>query len=293
MPPRRSRELAAEAREIVAVVGFPERAEDVFNAAAVLAGGAVHAIYRKVYLPNYGVFDEQRYFQAGPAGAVIDLGAERVGLTVCEDMWEPGPPASDEAHAGATLILNISASPYHAGKGAERERMFAQRARDNLACVAFCALVGGQDELVFDGHSCVIDHTGVTDRPRAPSSARSCSCAMSTSRPPPPPGCATPASVPPRARSPERARAAARAAAGRRRMAVARADAAGDARRTACAAARRSRRVEAEVYAALTLGLRDYVREERLPARRARPLRRHRLGARRLPRRRRARPASG
>ena len=156
------RELATRAREIVAVVGFPERAEDVFNSAAVLAGGAVHAIYRKVYLPNYGVFDEQRYFQAGPAGAVIDVGSERVGLTVCEDMWEPGPPASDEAHAGATLILNISASPYHAGKGAQRERMFAQRARDNVACVAFCALVGGQDELVFDGHSCVIDHNGVT-----------------------------------------------------------------------------------------------------------------------------------
>jgi NAD+ synthase (glutamine-hydrolysing) len=160
--------LAAQAREIVAVVGFPERAEDVFNSAAVLAGGAVHAVYRKVYLPNYGVFDEQRYFQAGPAGAVIDVGSasspqgERVGLTVCEDMWEPGPPASDEAHAGATLILNISASPYHAGKGAQRERMFAQRARDNVACVAFCALVGGQDELVFDGHSCVIDHNGVT-----------------------------------------------------------------------------------------------------------------------------------
>jgi NAD+ synthase (glutamine-hydrolysing) len=147
---------------LVAVVGFPERAEDVYNAAAVLAAGEVRAIYRKVYLPNYGVFDEQRYFQAGPAGAVIDIGEHRLGVTVCEDIWEPGPPASDEALAGATLILNISASPYHAGKGAERERMFAQRARDNLACVAFCGLVGGQDELVFDGHSCVIDHTGAT-----------------------------------------------------------------------------------------------------------------------------------
>src|SRR5271165_5378135 len=154
--------LAAEAEGIVAVVGFPERAEDVFNAAAVLAGGAIHAIYRKVYLPNYGVFDEQRYFQAGPTGAVLEIGEERVGVTVCEDMWEPGPPASEEALAGATLILNISASPYHAGKGAERERMFAQRARDNVACIAFCALVGGQDELVFDGHSCVIDHQGRT-----------------------------------------------------------------------------------------------------------------------------------
>jgi len=156
------RELAADTRGIVAVVGFPERAEDVFNSAAVLADGAVHATYRKVYLPNYGVFDEQRYFQAGPAGAVIDIGSERVGLTVCEDIWEPGPPLTEEALAAATLIVNISASPYHAGKGAERERMFAQRARDNLACVAFCALVGGQDELVFDGHSCVLDHAGRT-----------------------------------------------------------------------------------------------------------------------------------
>jgi NAD+ synthase (glutamine-hydrolysing) len=153
---------------LLALVGFPERAEDVFNAAAVLAGGAVHAIYRKVYLPNYGVFDEQRYFQAGPAGAVIDLPVAgggvraRVGITVCEDIWEPGPPASEEAQSGATLILNISASPYHAGKGAERERMFAQRARENVACIAFCGLVGGQDELVFDGHSCVLDHTGAT-----------------------------------------------------------------------------------------------------------------------------------
>ncbi len=155
-------ELAGDAHGVVAIVGFPERAEDVYNAAAVLADGSVHAIYRKVYLPNYGVFDEQRYFQAGPAGAVIDIGADRLGLTVCEDIWEPGPPASEEALAGATLILNISASPYHAGKGSERERMFAQRARDNLACVAFCGLVGGQDELVFDGHSCVIDHTGAT-----------------------------------------------------------------------------------------------------------------------------------
>jgi NAD+ synthase (glutamine-hydrolysing) len=156
------KQLAIEAEGIVAVVGFPERAEDVFNAAAVLAEGQVHSIYRKVFLPNYGVFDEQRYFQAGRAGAVLKLGAHRIGLTVCEDIWEPGPPASEEALAGATLIVNISASPYHAGKGLEREQMLAQRARENLVCVAFCALVGGQDELIFDGHSCVIDHTGQT-----------------------------------------------------------------------------------------------------------------------------------
>jgi NAD+ synthase (glutamine-hydrolysing) len=156
------RELAADTHGAVAIVGFPERAEDVYNAAAILADGAVHAIYRKVHLPNYGVFDERRYFQAGPAGAVVDLDGQRIGVTVCEDIWEPGPPVSEEALAGARLIVNISASPYHAGKGAERERMFAQRARDNLACIAFCGLVGGQDELVFDGHSCVIDHGGRT-----------------------------------------------------------------------------------------------------------------------------------
>ncbi|UGS36341.1 NAD+ synthase [Capillimicrobium parvum] len=152
--------LAAESGEHVAVVGFPERAEDVFNAAAVLSRGRLQAIYRKVLLPNYGVFDEQRYFQIGPGGGVVDVGDLRVGITICEDIWEPGPPATDEAVAGASLILNLSASPYHAGKGVERERMIAQRARDSLAAYAFCAQVGGQDELVFDGHSFVCDHTG-------------------------------------------------------------------------------------------------------------------------------------
>jgi NAD+ synthase (glutamine-hydrolysing) len=152
--------LAAESGEHVAVVGFPERAEDVFNAAAVLSAGHVQAVYRKVLLPNYGVFDEQRYFQVGPGGGVVDIGDLRVGITICEDIWEPGPPATDEAVAGASLILNLSASPYHAGKGVERERMVAQRARDSLAAHAFCAQVGGQDELVFDGHSFVCDHTG-------------------------------------------------------------------------------------------------------------------------------------
>jgi NAD+ synthase (glutamine-hydrolysing) len=153
--------IAADAQGIVAVVGFPERALDVYNAAGVLAEGALQVTYRKVLLPNYGVFDEQRYFQAGARGGVIELDGLRVGLTVCEDVWEPGPPMSDEALAGATLILNISASPYHAGKGAQREQMFAQRARDAVAAFAYCNLVGGQDELVFDGASLVFDEHGV------------------------------------------------------------------------------------------------------------------------------------
>ncbi|MGI8557989.1 MAG: NAD+ synthase [Solirubrobacteraceae bacterium] len=155
--------LAERARGIVAIVGVPERgADDVYNAAAVLADGAVRGFHRKVFLPNYGVFDEQRYFQSGAGGSLLTLGGHTIGITVCEDMWEPGPPASDEAIAGATLLLNISASPYHAGKGLERERMFAQRARDSLAAVAVCAIAGGQDELIFDGHSFVLDHDGRT-----------------------------------------------------------------------------------------------------------------------------------
>lgn len=152
--------IATATTGIVALVGFPEREDDVYNALAVLADGAVQAVYRKVHLPNYGVFDEQRYFQSGSGPALVELGGHRIGLTICEDIWEPGPPASAEARAGATLIVNVSASPYHAGKGLERERMLAQRARDNLCAIAFCALVGGQDELVFDGHSLVLDHHG-------------------------------------------------------------------------------------------------------------------------------------
>jgi NAD+ synthase (glutamine-hydrolysing) len=152
--------VAAEATGLAVVLGFPERADDVYNAAAVLADGSVQAIYRKVRLPNYGVFDEMRYFQSGPGGAIAEIDGVKVGLTICEDIWVPGAPAGDEALAGATLIVNISASPYQLGKGARRERMVAQRAADNIAAVAFCALVGGQDELIFDGHSFVCDHNG-------------------------------------------------------------------------------------------------------------------------------------
>jgi NAD+ synthase (glutamine-hydrolysing) len=152
--------VAAKVHGVIALVGFPERADDVYNACAVLADGSVQGIYRKMLLPNYGVFDEHRYFQTGTQGSLLQAGEATLGLTICEDIWEPGPPASDEALAGATVLVNISASPYHAGKGLERERMLVQRARDNASAVVFCALVGGQDELVFDGHSLVIDHEG-------------------------------------------------------------------------------------------------------------------------------------
>src|SRR6059058_1055148 len=155
-------ELARETDDgdLVALVGFPERRDDVYNACAVLAEGRVQAIYRKMFLPNYGVFDEARYFQSGTEAALIELNGVAIGLTVCEDIWEPGPPATTEALAGAQVIVNLSASPYHAGKPLEREQMLVQRARDNLAAVVFCNLVGGQDELVFDGCSSVVDQDG-------------------------------------------------------------------------------------------------------------------------------------
>jgi len=165
-------DLAAGVEGIVAVVGYPQRTEDVHNAIAVIANGRVVATYRKTRLWNYGVADEPRYFQAGEGAAVLDVGTARLGLTICEDLWVPGPPGSDEALAGALLLINPSASPYEAGKGAARERMLIQRARDNLCAVAFCNLVGGQDELVFDGHSVVVDHTGAVIA-RAPQFAES------------------------------------------------------------------------------------------------------------------------
>ena len=156
----RLEDLAESAEDIVALVGYPQFRDDVYNAAAVLADGQVQAVYRKTYLPNYGVFDEQRYFAQGSEPALIEVDGVPIGLTICEDIWQPGPPATAEALAGAQVIVNLSASPYHAGKGREREQMLAQRARDNVAAVVFCNLVGGQDELVFDGHSVVIDQDG-------------------------------------------------------------------------------------------------------------------------------------
>src|SRR5919109_1591678 len=154
------RELATQAQDIVAVVGYPEQAEDVYNTAAVLADGEVVATYRKMYLPNYGVFDEQRYFQSGSEAAIVEVNGVPIGISVCEDIWEPGPPARSEALAGAQVIVNLSASPYRAGYGARRERMLVQRAVDYLAAVVFVNTVGGQDELVFDGHSLAIDQDG-------------------------------------------------------------------------------------------------------------------------------------
>jgi NAD+ synthase (glutamine-hydrolysing) len=155
------RTLAASVTGTVAVVGFPALDGDLFNAAAVVADGDVVGIYRKHFLPNYGVFDEQRYFARGERALVVEVGGVRVGITVCEDLWYPGGPGQWAAIDGnAELIVNLSGSPYHRGKGAERERMLAQRAGDYGCFVAFCNAVGGQDELVFDGHSLVLDPMG-------------------------------------------------------------------------------------------------------------------------------------
>jgi NAD+ synthase (glutamine-hydrolysing) len=153
-------EIARGVDGITALVGVPLFDGDLRNACAVCAGGTVRAVYRKRFLPNYGVFDEDRYFAPGRDLVLLDTGGCRVGVTVCEDMWQPGPPATDLALAGAELLVNLSASPFHVGKEREREEMFRTRARDNVCFVAFCNAVGGQDELIFDGHSLVLDDEG-------------------------------------------------------------------------------------------------------------------------------------
>ncbi|OLE38578.1 MAG: NAD+ synthase [Actinobacteria bacterium 13_1_20CM_3_68_9] len=155
-------EIASGVEGIVALIGFPEHDASTYNSVAVLADGRVHAVYRKVLLPNYGVFDERRYFEPGDTPALIEVAGLRIGLTICEDIWYPGPPASVEALAGASLIVNPSASPYHRGRGTYRERMVQDRARETGAAFAVCNLVGGQDELVFDGHSVVVSGEGRT-----------------------------------------------------------------------------------------------------------------------------------
>ncbi len=146
---------------ITVLVGFVDRKDDIYNAAALIHDGTLQAVYHKIHLPNYGVFDERRYFQAGREFLVFSLRGIIVGVNICEDIWHPGDPTRAQAlYGGAEIIVNISSSPYHAGKGNFRERMLATRAADNIAIVAFNNLVGGQDELVFDGESMVFDQSG-------------------------------------------------------------------------------------------------------------------------------------
>jgi NAD+ synthase (glutamine-hydrolysing) len=152
--------IAGATNGVVALVGTPHFDRDLYNACAVCADGEVKALYRKRFLPNYGVFDEDRYFAPARDLLLLELGGTVIGPTVCEDMWQPGAPATELGLAGAQLLTNISASPFHVGRDREREEMFSTRARDNACFVAFCNAVGGQDELIFDGHSLVLDEEG-------------------------------------------------------------------------------------------------------------------------------------
>ena len=155
--------LAARTRRCAAVVGFVDADRDLYNAAAVCAGGEVLGTYHKRLLPNYSVFDEQRYFTPGTDSDPLELyviGGVKVGISVCEDIWSPFGPLAVQAAGGAELNVNINASPYHVGKAAERERMLATRAADAHSAIVYVNQVGGQDELVFDGASVAFDHEG-------------------------------------------------------------------------------------------------------------------------------------
>jgi NAD+ synthase (glutamine-hydrolysing) len=149
------------AESLTVVVGFVYRNEDIYNAAAIIHNKELVDVYHKRYLPNYGVFDEDRYFQAGSRAPVYKLGNLIFGVNICEDIWYPGDPTRGQAVLGnAQLIINISSSPYYASKVGYRERMLSVRASDYSVILAFCNLVGGQDELVFDGHSVLIGERG-------------------------------------------------------------------------------------------------------------------------------------
>ncbi|MBI2846827.1 MAG: NAD+ synthase [Chloroflexi bacterium] len=153
-------EIVAHAKDISAVVGFVDRQGDIHNAAAVIHDGRLVGIYHKCYLPNYGVFDEDRYFQAGSDGPVFVINGVKIGVNICEDIWHAAGPMVAQRDAGAEVIVNINSSPYHQGKKAFREKMIATRASDNGLIISYTNLVGGQDELVFDGNSMVFNQRG-------------------------------------------------------------------------------------------------------------------------------------
>jgi len=148
-------------RDITVIVGFVDHEDDIYNAAAILHEGELVGIYHKIFLPNYGVFDENRYFQAGHKVQVFIINDVRVGINICEDIWYPGGPTREQSlYGGAEVIINISSSPYHYGKAHARLRMLSTRAEDNGVIVAYINSVGGQDELVFDGNSMIISEEG-------------------------------------------------------------------------------------------------------------------------------------
>jgi NAD+ synthase (glutamine-hydrolysing) len=145
---------------ITVITGFVDSGDDIFNAAAIIHNGELAGVYHKIFLPNYGVFDEDRYFRSGNECSVWQIGDIKFGVNICEDIWYEAGPATTQAYSGAEIIINISASPYHFGRGGVRERMISTRAADNVAVFIYNNLVGGQDELIFDGNSLIIDETG-------------------------------------------------------------------------------------------------------------------------------------
>ena len=240
--------VAAGSGGCAAVVGFVDADRDLYNAAAVCAYGEVRAVYRKRLLPNYAVFDEQRYFAPGPARSpLFEVGGVRVGVSICEDAWSPTGPIAAQAAGGAELVVNINASPYYADRLAERERMLATRAADASCALVYVNQVGGQDELVFDGASMVFDADGELlaraaqfEEQTVVCDLESCPCSASA--------CSIPGAGPTR-----------RAAPGGRDHRV-------SAREPDPADTRHPPLVDAlppvrEVYEALVLGTRDYVRK--------------------------------
>jgi NAD+ synthase (glutamine-hydrolysing) len=153
-------ETSAKWKGMTLIVGFADRDYDLYNAAAILRDGRRRGVYHKQFLPNYGVFDEDRYFRPGDEAPNYVIDGVTVGISICEDIWYPSGPPTLQAYAGAEALLNISASPFFLGKQADRERMLATRAADTGAIVAYLNLVGGQDELIFDGSSVVFDGSG-------------------------------------------------------------------------------------------------------------------------------------
>ena len=153
-------QIVQNSKGIAVMVGFVDSKDDLYNAAAVAHDGKLCGVYHKTYLPNYGVFDENRYFQAGTEAPIFVINGVSIGVNVCEDIWYPTGPTTFQARAGAEVIVNISASPYHAGRRNFRERMLTTRASDDAVIMAYTNLVGGQDELIFEGGSMVLDGRG-------------------------------------------------------------------------------------------------------------------------------------
>jgi len=154
-------EIAKATKGLTCLVGFVDKKDDLYNAAALIHDGEVADVYHKIFLPNYSVFDEDRYFQAGREALVFELGGVKFGVSICEDIWHAGDPLKTETIIGdAEVVININASPFHAGKQEARRRIVSSQASDNSAIIAYVNMVGGQDELVFDGNSMIIDPAG-------------------------------------------------------------------------------------------------------------------------------------